>query len=1488
MNTPSFHRFFAHCAPRLVFGLLSLLALGAGHTPLRAANDIQWNTINFPASAAAGTNLEFTAIVKNLGDTTWGADYVLELKDGAGNLLHSPGLPAIPPGGETLVTFYLNLPVSIGATHRYGFTARRQNVEYFGATQWRDITLTAPPGTVYTPPGSVWLSSYRFMEIFQPTIDTSWSPSPHYRLRAKFPDPTNGLGFHAATRFNNQGLELDALPPPGTYYPVTLYWLRVAGADGFNLQEQGPGNNQTVVITEPSVALSSYWFSARSRPTVTINQNTSKNYKLVVRLLQGGVPLSTSLNNDNRFLDHIPGPGTYLIETFWERYAPGGLTPEATGTSVTRTLTVLADGPAEIFTASGELYPQENYDESGNYTDTSTTMDLYQIYVPFPGSLRLTGGGIANDGSGHALQLFGPTWTHVSGSPSGSSTSTVIDRTYEVTPGVYTFTISALPGGGSYDVVGSLTPSLAPPTVTTASLPPATVGVAYTAQITATGWRTSYDAGGLPLGLTCNAATGQITGTPEQAGSFPVSLYAINGSVHSDGKPVTLTIAKGTPVFVGSIENAPSMVITSETLRTALRAPGNGNSGLVAPDITQATFTLPHPHTPNTTLNAIGYSYNRFSPAVVTATFLGDANYLPATLTATYSLTDTEPPSSPTNLHQVLVAATSFSLEWNPSTDNSLVKYYEISVNGGAQLLSTQAAILNGTASPPIIVVNGVAAGVTHTAKVRAVDWFNTPSSDWANAPALTVTTPIAPPSTTTGSRWRDVNGDGIADELITGNTPDVFYYDVAETSSQTVTFESWTLDFFVMVGLNLGDGLNFFASGWWIPVPDYDSTTVNTVRPYFQYLAEPGYDYSLVREVTTPGTTPPDTKVYRIHNAPWLTGVSVDGIREWIPASPWAEEAFFAFPTVLARYGLPAGGIQLDLGVLGKLKIDTGGGLRGTITLPGNITIQATSGSASATFPGGTTVSTSNGTVTVGQTVGGYVITGNSNGNITLTSPTTGATIGLGPNGGTLTTAGGVGITVAGNGDISLAVPQGSGQRLDSALDVLGKILGSGPLSANAQIQVLPTSANRVLNTGGWAGPLSVDLGNRPPGNYDVAVRSQDAARDPNLPPLPPHIWVTLKVVPPVVLILNTDKNVTATLRVAKMTEQDVLDSFNGNVFVDPDKDSDRMYVRVIDPSQRGRKPKVLLWTDSEPNSAYSDKNFNQSGANLIELDDDPQNSSALISKSILLTSDIPDDATEINSISDNAINDRSRLIALGGKVRVEYLAHKVAPSFIADAEASILVRTERAAISLQVFILRDLPLADGGTALVAEASVEADLKVAQERFAQVGLKFTWGAITTMDPPSGVDLSDGLTVQGFTPGDLGKVHAEARALVAGSPPMTICVYYVSGIINGGGGVVFGGTATGYALTDSGLDASEDAYTYKAFVAQGAARLVLAHELAHLLTDGGHVDTYEYGASRNLLTGGGVSSSIGSFGSKRINPSQEIRILANPRTKNTP
>jgi hypothetical protein len=436
------------------------------------------------------------------------------------------------------------------------------------------------------------------------------------------------------------------------------------------------------------------------------------------------------------------------------------------------------------------------------------------------------------------------------------------------------------------------------------------------------------------------------------------------------------------------------------------------------------------------------------------------------------------------------------------------------------------------------MVVNSVAAGTTHSVKVRAVDFFDRPSSEWVTAPALTVTTWSAPPPPS-ASQWPDVNGDGLPDEAMPAGSASYSFYE-AETGSVTVTQVSWAWEFVPLLGLSFSDGWNLYVGGHYFPDYEETSYTVDTVRPGFEILAEPGYDYTVTWNVVKPdGTTvwaplfprtrfePPEALISAIHDT--FPTQSLGTFR---------VGTFYAFPTTLVRFGQPVGGIQLDLGVLGKLKIDTGGGLRGTISLPGNITIQASAGGARVSFPGGTSVSTSGGTVTVGQTVGGYVITANSNGNITLTSPTTGATIGLGPNGGTLTTAGGIGISVAANGAISLAVPQGSGQRLDRALDVLGKILGSGPVSANAQIQVLPSSAHRVLTTGGWAGPLSVDLGSLPPGDYDVAVRSQDAARDPNLPPLPPQIWVALKVVVPAPkLAVDANRDGTITFDAADAT---------------------------------------------------------------------------------------------------------------------------------------------------------------------------------------------------------------------------------------------------------------------------------------------------------------------------------------------------------------
>jgi hypothetical protein len=72
-----------------------------------------------------------------------------------------------------------------------------------------------------------------------------------------------------------------------------------------------------------------------------------------------------------------------------------------------------------------------------------------------------------------------------------------------------------------------------PPTISTSSLPNATVGVAYTAILTATGgvqpYTWSLDAGSLPAGLTLSAKTANtasISGTPTKAGAAAFTVMA--------------------------------------------------------------------------------------------------------------------------------------------------------------------------------------------------------------------------------------------------------------------------------------------------------------------------------------------------------------------------------------------------------------------------------------------------------------------------------------------------------------------------------------------------------------------------------------------------------------------------------------------------------------------------------------------------------------------------------------------------------------------------------------------------------------------------------------------------------------------------------------------------------------------------------------------------------------------------------------------------
>ena len=117
----------------------------------------------------------------------------------------------------------------------------------------------------------------------------------------------------------------------------------------------------------------------------------------------------------------------------------------------------------------------------------------------------------------------------------------------------------------------------APPSITTDTLPDGKVGAAYSHTLTATGtapitW--SID-GGLPAGLSLNADTGEISGTPTADGTAKFTVKATN-SAGSDTKELSITITKAAPA------------------EYTVRFNANGGGGTMA-DVTgvSGSYTLP-------------------------------------------------------------------------------------------------------------------------------------------------------------------------------------------------------------------------------------------------------------------------------------------------------------------------------------------------------------------------------------------------------------------------------------------------------------------------------------------------------------------------------------------------------------------------------------------------------------------------------------------------------------------------------------------------------------------------------------------------------------------------------------------------------------------------------------------------------------------------------------------------------------------------------
>ena len=205
--------------------------------------------------------------------------------------------------------------------------------------------------------------------------------------------------------------------------------------------------------------------------------------------------------------------------------------------------------------------------------------------------------------------------------------------------GTVNFTVTATDGNGfngarTYNVtVGGPTLVLTP-----TSQPAAHVGQAYSASFTTTGGTAPYHhsvTGSLPAGLSL-ADNGTLSGTPTQAGNFPVAIHVIDSSTGA-GSPFTATVN-----LTLTVDADPLVLTPASTALTATYGASNSivftSSGGSAPRTLSITGAIP-----------AGMSFDPASGVLsgtpsVTGSFsftvtVTDAGVTPATLSQGYTLT---------------------------------------------------------------------------------------------------------------------------------------------------------------------------------------------------------------------------------------------------------------------------------------------------------------------------------------------------------------------------------------------------------------------------------------------------------------------------------------------------------------------------------------------------------------------------------------------------------------------------------------------------------------------------------------------------------------------------------------------------------------------------------------------------------------------------------------------------------------------------------
>jgi uncharacterized protein YhjY with autotransporter beta-barrel domain len=245
---------------------------------------------------------------------------------------------------------------------------------------------------------------------------------------------------------------------------------------------------------------------------------------------------------------------------------PAGLTLTSSGT--------LAGTPTEAGTFNVSVTATDTYGQAVTRAYALEVAQPTLTLAPGGGALPNATAGVAFSQSLVVSGGIAPYTATLSGALPTGITFNPATLAFAGTPtesGTFTFDVTATDSTGGTPGTVTATYSLTV-LVPTLSLSPetvqgATAGVTYTQTFVATGGVAPYQytlsAGTLPAGLTLDTATGQLAGTPTQAGSFDFSVTATDstaGTAATTVRAYTLAVS------------APVIVVDPDTLPTALQS----------------------------------------------------------------------------------------------------------------------------------------------------------------------------------------------------------------------------------------------------------------------------------------------------------------------------------------------------------------------------------------------------------------------------------------------------------------------------------------------------------------------------------------------------------------------------------------------------------------------------------------------------------------------------------------------------------------------------------------------------------------------------------------------------------------------------------------------------------------------------------------------------------------------------------------------------